>query len=1600
MLEPSVHCAAAFIGETSLLQYCADQWMQRNHAVIALITDDPTVCQWATTRQIKVLALRDNWQAFLRETPHDYLFSIINGAILPPNVIAAPRRAAINYHDSLLPRYAGEHATSWALLAGETEHGISWHAITSEIDAGDVYRQERVPVAPDETAFSLNMKTYAVACESFAALIDDLTVQRVTPQPQDLRQRTYFATAKRPTAQGIFDWERPATDLDRLQRALDFGQYRNPLALPKVATGYGLLRVLTLRVGEGASAPPGTVVAVRDDVPGACVVVATATANVTVTLATLEGEPLDAATLHAQYGCTVGRQLPLFTPSQRETITRCSERFSRYEAFWVQRLLNAEPYCLPDTLLHATVGTAAAAYTAQRMVLPAEMLGRLQQRHNLYSLSDIIQAVCILYLARLADSWTFDVGLMLAHPCSMSSADDPFAAVVPLRIELNPHATFDEVCAAVVTSMAHTRKRATFPLDIVGRHPALQQHGTAWQVRWHVGIAADAAAWAALPAHVALALVPDDTGGVVWHYRPACVAPATIERLQAQCAVLLAALVEHPNPPVNQLPIITAAEQAWLDERMHSAPRVARPVACIHTLIHEQVQRTPDNLAVVAASGALTYAELDRRADELAYVLRGYGAAPDVPIGIYMERSPDFMVALLGTLKAGSCFVPLDPAYPDDRIAAMLDDADPPVILTSNNLVTRVPGLPRPAVVLTLDALHSEYVPPTPPVAVHPHHLCYMIYTSGSTGTPKGVMVEHRNLVNHALDFCERVGLQGGDRALQFSALSFDAAMEEIFPTWLSGATLVLRPDDMLDSFGRFAEWLRHWQVSVLNLPATFWHAWVEHLEQTDTTVPPSVRALVVGSEPVLVQALVCWQQRTAANALWLNSYGPTETTISATYYAPLTREAGSHATAANGLVPIGRPAANIRAYILDSAYQQRPPGLIGDLYIAGAGVTRGYTNHPQKQAANFLPDPHHLGDRMYRTGDRARWNEDGVIEFYGRSDNQVKLRGFRIELGEIEAQLVQHPRVQAALVMLYQPPTGSPFLAAYLVPNKPDALPELATIQAFVREHLPAYMTPTSVQWIDRIPLLPNGKANRLALPQPTVATPGLAADGDAPTTALDSTLLQLWQQIFQLPVSRHDDFFALGGHSLQAMQLVGTIQQTTGAEVSIQDIIRYPTVASLAATLTARLGMTTNGKGNGHHAQAHFANTAPSGALPGIESVRQPLLDQIIAGSLAPVDAAALGYLPPVEWALPMFRGTGIADERLVDDWCEGLPIVADIVSTDQGRIAYIMLPIFEDALYAQSAQLAPLTVQALRMARAIGARAVSLTGLIPSATRYGAAISELLPPDEPLPPITTGHATTTATVVLSLERLLAASGRELAEETVGVLGVGSIGQASLELMLAVLPHPRAVLLCDLLAKEHVMHALQARLRERGFKGEITLVPSEGLVPSAFYAATVMLGATNVPDILLSEQLNPETLIVDDSAPHCFNTATMIQRLEQQHDVLFTEGGFLQAPTPTTLVRHVPAHLREVFPPHLLHLLQQRDRHTITGCVLSSALTARYPQRITPTVGLVTGDEAITHYHLLGELGYRGAPLQCDGYVLPDEHIAAFRYRSVSSA
>jgi amino acid adenylation domain-containing protein len=461
---------------------------------------------------------------------------------------------------------------------------------------------------------------------------------------------------------------------------------------------------------------------------------------------------------------------------------------------------------------------------------------------------------------------------------------------------------------------------------------------------------------------------------------------------------------------------------------------------CIHELFEAQAARTPDAAAVACAGRQWTYAQLNRKANQLAHTLRAMGVGPEALVGVHLDRSLEMAVGLLGVLKAGGAYVPLDPTYPADRLRYMLADAGVTILLTQQSLAAG-PG-DRVARVLCLDAdwemiaRESEADPIRTATA---DNLAYVIYTSGSTGKPKGVMIPHRALVNHSTAIAEQYGLHAGDRVLQFASISFDVAAEELYPSWLCGAAVVLRPGIASTSIAELMRWVEEERLTVLNLPTPFWHEWVAELVQSGDPLPPQLRLVVVGSDAALPKRLARWRQIAGDSIRWINAYGPTEATITATTYES---RAGEE-PAASSWVPIGRPIRNTQIFVLDSDLEPVPCGEAGELYIGGEGLARGYLNRPELTAEKFLPHPFSdvPGARLYRTGDRVRYLPDGNLEFLGRVDEQVKIRGFRVELGEIESALARHPGVQECAVAAVED-AGGARLVAYVVPA--ESAPEL----------------------------------------------------------------------------------------------------------------------------------------------------------------------------------------------------------------------------------------------------------------------------------------------------------------------------------------------------------------------------------------------------------------------------------------------------------------------------------------------------------------------------------------------------------------------------
>ena len=643
----------------------------------------------------------------------------------------------------------------------------------------------------------------------------------------------------------------------------------------------------------------------------------------------------------------------------------------------------------------------------------------------------------------------------------------------------------------------------------------------------------------------------------------------TMARMGRHLDTLLGSIVEDPELRLSELALLDEAESRRLlvewNETRSDYPREL----CVHQLFEVQAERTPEARAVVCGKQHLTYAELNGRANQLAHHLISLGVGPETVVGLCLEPSLDLVVGLLGILKAGGAYLPIEPLPPQERLAYLLEDARADLLLTSNQLaenfdrqcvrVLRLDGDPDETAELSRD---------NPSTGVTPDNLAYVIYTSGSTGRPKGVLLQHRGLVNHSTCLRERYSLQVEDRVLQFASLSFDVTAEEIFPTLLSGATVVLWPTRRSASFDDLLELVEDEELSVLNLPAAYWHEWVSELDRTRAQVPSSLRLFIAGSDRVLTERLSQWRQLIWHDVQWLNAYGLTEATITTTLHEPPARLDPLHSPS----VPIGRPIANTEIYLLDADFNPVPVGVPGELYIGGDGLARGYLNQSALTAERFLPDPFSAapGGRLYRTGDLARYLSDGELEIVGRADQQVKIRGFRIEPGEIEAVMLRYAAVRECAVVVREDGPGDKHLVGYVV-ARPDETLSLNGLRDYLREHLPEYMLPARLHQLDQMPLNASGKIDRNALNASDAAREEAdASDSLTSWTPTQEMLAGIWCEVLGLErVGLDDNFFELGGHSLLATQVISRVQEAFAVEFLLHNFFETPILRDLADIL-----------------------------------------------------------------------------------------------------------------------------------------------------------------------------------------------------------------------------------------------------------------------------------------------------------------------------------------------------------------------------------------------------------------------------------------------
>ena len=636
----------------------------------------------------------------------------------------------------------------------------------------------------------------------------------------------------------------------------------------------------------------------------------------------------------------------------------------------------------------------------------------------------------------------------------------------------------------------------------------------------------------------------------------------TISRLADNLVTLLHGAVADPDCPVSRLPVLSEPELRQI-AKWNETTREVLPTP-LHHLFEEHAGRNPDAGAIVSADQTLTYQELNERANQLAHKLLDHGVGTDTLVGIFLDRSVDLAVAVISVLKAGGAYVPFSLSYPRRRLAFMIEDANAPVILTKSHLTSQLP--PHNAAILELDTDRASIDAArrkNPRISIDDDRLVYVLYTSGSTGRPKGVALGHQALLNYIVWQIEDSPLSGPIRTLQFSPLSFDASFTEMFMTWCSGGTLIMASERQRTDAGSLIDLIRDQRIERLILPfvALQYIAESQFRESKDLS---SVSEILSTAEQLRVTPQIRKLATENPGIVLRNQYGPTETHV----VTDLTLSPPAEKW--QDLPSIGRPIANTQIHILDAFRQPVPIGVIGDLYIAGSSLARGYVNMPRETEERFVPNPFvdSPGARMYKTGDLARYRINGEIEFLGRSDYQVKIRGYRVELGEIESTLMDYPGVTGAVAITVESTNKDMWIATYVVTDQ-GGTPGSEELRSYLVARLPDYAIPVEINHLETLPLTPSGKIDRRALPAPLRTRPGTASY-IGPRDHWEAALQRIWSEMLEVKqIGMKDDFFELGGHSLLGVRLVWQIEESLKVSLPLTALFRFSTIEGMAAEI-----------------------------------------------------------------------------------------------------------------------------------------------------------------------------------------------------------------------------------------------------------------------------------------------------------------------------------------------------------------------------------------------------------------------------------------------
>ncbi|MEC1795758.1 amino acid adenylation domain-containing protein [Bacillus mojavensis] len=846
---------------------------------------------------------------------------------------------------------------------------------------------------------------------------------------------------------------------------------------------------------------------------------------------------------------------------------RSSDTYEEDRQFWLNRFADR-----PEVVsLAERAPRTSKSFLRQTVYLPPSDVNALKEAARYYAGSwhEVVIAVSAAYVHRMTGSEDVVLGLPMMGRMGSASLNVPAMVMnlLPLRLSVSPSMSFSELVLQISREIRSIRQHHKYrheelrrDLKLIGENhrlfgPQINLMPFDYGLDF-AGARGTTHNLSAGPVDDLSINVYDRTDGsglrIDVDANPEVYSESEIKVHQQRILQLLQTASAGEDMLIGQMEFLLPAEKARVISEWNETAKPEQLLS-LPDMFEEQAKRSPERIALICDHIQLSYQELNEQANRLAHLLIEKGLGPEQFVALALPRSSEMVAAMLAVLKTGAAYLPLDPEFPADRISYMLKDAKPSCMITTEEIAATLPDdITAPQLVLdqpVTKEIVKRYSADNPNVHVSLVHPAYIIYTSGSTGRPKGVVVTLKSLSNFLLSMQERFSLNEQDRLLAVTTVAFDISALELFLPLISGASIVVAQKEIIREPQALAKMIEYFDITIMQATPTLWHALV-------TNEPEKLRELrvLVGGEALpsgLLQALQ------ALDCPVTNLYGPTETTI---WSAAAFLEKG-----VQGVPPIGKPIWNTQVYVLDNSLQPVPPGIVGELYIAGTGLARGYLGRPDLTAERFVADPYGPpGTRMYRTGDQARWRADGSLDYIGRADHQIKIRGFRIELGEIDAVLAKHPQIEQAAVVVREDQPGDRRLVAYLVVS--SAL-DIAELRRYVGASLPDYMVPAAFVEIDELPLTPNGKLDRKALPAPDFSA---SVTDRGPRTPQEEILCDLFAEVLGLArVGIDDSFFELGGHSLLAARLMSRIRETMGAELGIAKLFDEPTVAGLAAHL-----------------------------------------------------------------------------------------------------------------------------------------------------------------------------------------------------------------------------------------------------------------------------------------------------------------------------------------------------------------------------------------------------------------------------------------------